>query len=147
MKSRVVLIAVGLFLFFVPAAWAHVPHVWSVTSPDHGQTFAYGSESHRAWSSRGKTPHLLLYLDYTNDPYVNEDYPRLQDSFSFDFPNVKLQSDGRTFAYHAPDGRVLPVARRSPGFLGFEEIKLLPNSELIIEKPHGYLTLTLLIEG
>jgi hypothetical protein len=146
MKRLSILLAGGLFLFSVLAARAYAPHVWYVTSPDHGQTFAYGTESHRAWSSHRNPRHLLLFLDYTNDPFVDRSDPREYDNFSFDFPEVKLQPDGRTFSYRAPDGRAVPVALKSPGFLGIEEIKLLPTSKLIIEKSHGYLTLTLVIE-
>jgi hypothetical protein len=145
MKHLILLLAVGLFLFPVPDARAQSPRVWYVTSPDHEQTFTYGTESHRAWSSRGNPRHLLLFLDYTNDPFVDRTDPREYDSFSFDFPGVTLQPDGHTFSYRAPDGRVVAVARKSSGFLSFGEIRLLPTSDLVIAKPHGYLTLTLRI--
>jgi hypothetical protein len=145
MKRLLILLAGGLFLLFVPAARAQAPHIWYVTSPDHEQTFSYGTESHRAWSSHGSPRHLLLFLDYTNDPFVDRTDPREYDSFSFDFPGVKLQSDGRTFSYRAPDGRVIPVARRSSSFFSLGEIRLLPTSDLLIANPHGYLTLTLRI--
>lgn len=121
----------------------YASHVWFVTSPDHEQTFAYGTESHRSWSARGN--HLVLFIGYTNDPFVDQDNPRRYDSFSFDFPQVKLQPDDRTFSYRAPGGHLIPVARRHPGFLGIEEITLLPASDLLIGKRHGYLTLSLQI--
>jgi hypothetical protein len=146
MKRLAVLVAGGLSIFLACAARADLPRVWYVTSPEHDQTFAYGSESHRAWSSYGNPPHLLLFLDYTNDPYVDRSNPREYDNFSFDFPNVKLQSDGHTFSYLTPGGHAIPVALKQAGFLGIDEIKLLPTSKLIIAKPHGYLTLTLMIE-
>jgi hypothetical protein len=74
---------------------------------------------------------------------VDRSNPRQYDNFSFDFPSVQLQPDGRTFAYRTPDGGLVPVARRKSGFLGIEEIDLLPTSELIIRQPHGSLTVLL----
>jgi hypothetical protein len=145
MKLRVALLGIGLLISSVPPVQAYAAQAWAVTSPYHGQTFAYGTEWRRAWatSPRGNPRHLLLFLDYTNDPYIDNSNPREYDSFSFDFPSVRLQPDGRTFSYLAPNGRLIPVALKSSGFLGIEEIRLLPTSELIIDKPHGYLTLTL----
>jgi hypothetical protein len=137
-------LAAGLLLA-VSSSRAQASQVWSITSPNHEQTFAYGTESHRSWSARGN--HLLLFIDFTNDPFVDRGNPRQYDSFSFDFPQVKLQPDGRTFSYRAPGGRLIPVARRQPGFLGIEEIELLPTCDLLVVDPHGYLTLTLQVTG
>ena len=143
MKSLMVLCLTGCLLGAFPGSRAYAAHVWSVTSPDHEQTFAYGTESQRSWSARGN--HLLLFIGYTNDPFVDRNNPRQYDFFSFDFPQVRLQPDGRTFSYHTPDGRLVPVAERHPGFLGVEEITLLPTSDLLIDERHGYLTLSLQI--
>ena len=133
---------VGWFLLGT-AAQAGIYHV---TSPDHGQTFSYGSEQHRAWAERGSDRHLVVLLDYTNDPYVDRQNPREYDNFTFTFPGITRAADGHTFLYRAPNGRLIPVADRHPSFLG-NEIRLLPNAVLIIRKPHGYLTLVLEIEG
>jgi hypothetical protein len=143
MKPLMVLSLAGGLLLAVSCSRVEAAEVWSATSPDHEQTFAYGTETHREWSARGN--HLVLFLDFTNDPFVDRDNPRQYDSFSFDFPQVKLQADGRTFSYRTPNGRLVPVARRQPGFLGIEEITLLPSSDLLVLAPHGYLTLTLQI--
>jgi hypothetical protein len=136
----------GVWFFLEISGQADSRHFWSVPSPDHEQTFAYGSENHRAWVERGRDRHLVLLLDFTNDPYVDQNHPRQYDNFSFSFPGVRMGKDGRTFYYHTSDGRLIPVASRDPGFLGIDEIKLLPNASLSIEKPHGYLSLTLLVE-
>jgi hypothetical protein len=136
----------GLWLFIVPSAQAYTQHVWRVPSPDHAQTFVFGSEKNRQWTERGRDHHLAVILNFTNDPYVNSDYPRRYDNFTFSFPGVALGKDGHTFYYHASDGRSIPVASKRPGFLGIEEIKLLPNAALSIEQPHGYLSLSLLVQ-
>jgi hypothetical protein len=139
------LMATVLLLAFLPAR-AATQHVWHLTSPTHGQTFTLGSEQRRSWCTRGADRHLAVLLDYTNDPYVDRDNPRQYDYFTFHFPQVTLGPDGRTFFFRASDAHTIPVARKSAGFLGIEETRLLPNSFLTIQKPHGYLTLTLTVK-
>ena len=87
-----------------------------------------------------------MLLDFTNDPYVDKTNPRQYDYFSFSFPGVTLGRDGHTFYYRTPDGRSIPVASKHTGFLGINEIHLLPNADLIIDKPHGYLSLSLIVQ-
>jgi hypothetical protein len=140
------LAVVGAWLFITPSAQAHTWHFWRVASPDHEQTFAYGSETNRVWAERGRDRHLALLLDFTNDPYVDSDNPRRYDNFIFAFPDVTLGKDGRTFYYHPSDGRSIPVASKRPDFFGVNEIHLLPNASLIVDKPHGYLSLSLVIQ-
>ena len=136
-------VLVGAWLFLLPTAQAYTQHSWSIASPNHEQTFAYGSEQSRFWFAQGHDKHLAVLLHLTNDPYVDRNNPRQYDDFTFSFPGVNLGKDGVTFYYHAFDGRSIPVASKRPGFLGAE---LLPNAVLVINKPHGYLSLTLLIQ-
>jgi hypothetical protein len=137
---RVGLVVAGAWLLFFGAAAR--ADVWRIESPDHAQTFAYGSERHRAWAEEGRHNHLVLFLSFTNDPYVSSIEPRQYDDFTFSFPNITLGKDGRTFYYHA-HGRSIAVAEKRSGFLGIEEIRLLPSAALVIDKPHGYLSLSL----
>ena len=122
---------------------AQTHHFWRVYSPEHDQTFAYGSERNRVWLQWGHDRHLVLMLKYTNDPYVDRDNPRLYDTFFFPFPGITLGKDGHTFYYRTPSGRSIPVAEKRPDFLGVNEVKLLPNAVVIVDKPHGYLTVRL----
>jgi hypothetical protein len=136
---------------FVLAAWIAAPptafaassHFWRVVSPDHEQTFAYGSETHRAWAQWGRDRHLALLLDFTNDPFVDRQNPRQYDSFRFDFPSIRLGPDGHTFSYRAADGRAIPVAMKRADFLGLDEVRLLPNAAVDVERPHGCITVIL----
>lgn len=128
------------------SAHANTSHFWRVASPDHEQTFSYGTETNRVWAERGRDRHLAVLLDYTNDPFVDRDHPRQYDNFTFSFPGVTMGKDGHTFYYHAPGGRSVPVASKRPDFLGVNEVNLLPNASLIIRKPHGYLSLILEIQ-
>jgi hypothetical protein len=135
------------WLFVGTSARAGSPHVWQVSSPNHEQTFAYGTERNRVWTERGRDRHLAVMLSFTNDPYVDSLNPRRYDKFTFSFPKVTLDKDGHTFSYRAPDGRSVPVADKRTGFLGTDEVRLLPNAFLIVNGPHGYLSLALAIEG
>jgi hypothetical protein len=120
-------------------------HLYLVPSPTHRQTFTFGSEHHQAWQARGRDRHLALAAEFTNDPFVDQVDPREDDDFTFDFPDVRLGADGRTFYYHPGHGRDVPVAVRYKDFLGLDEVRLLDNAVLLMKKPHGYLSLALVI--
>ena len=145
MKITLLGLAACAWFSLMPAARAD--GYWRVESPDHEQTFSYGSEQNRVWTERGPDRHLAVLLQFTNDPFVDRDHPREVDNFTFAFPRVTLGKDGRTFYYHTPEGRRIPVAEKRKDFLGINEIKLLPTAGLIVNRVHGYLTLTLEISG
>ncbi len=127
----------------VPSAQAFTRHNWRVSSPDRHQTFAYGTESDRKFADwRG---HLALLLTYTNDPFVDRMNWRQWDNFRFDFPQIKRDKDFRTFYFVAADGRHIPVAEKRPDFLGINEVKLLPTSQLVVNKVRGLVTVSLLV--
>ncbi len=119
-------------------------HIWYVTSPDHGQTYAYGTEQNRVWKMLGTHNHLAVFMTFSNSPFAEGSNQRF-DNFTFNFPQVRLGPGGHTFFYHASNGLDLPVAARDHGFFGIIEIKLLPTAFLRVTKQHGYLTLTLII--
>ncbi len=87
--------------------------------------------------------HLALLLTYTNDPFVDWQNPRQWEDFRFDFPGVRIGSDGRTFYYHTAGGRNIAVAAIKSGFLGIKEVKLLPNANVVVNSRSGYLTVYL----
>jgi len=142
-RTLLTFIGMSMVLLGLPLL-ADEQHVWHVTSPDHGETYAYGSEASRVWKTLGPDNHLALYATYNNEPFA-EGSNRRYDYFTFNFPQVRLGRDGRMFYFRAPDGRRLPAAEKRSGFLGGEEIKLLSTSYLTVRKSHGYLTLTLVI--
>jgi hypothetical protein len=116
-------------------------HFWKIASPDHEQTYAYGTETNRVWRLWGQ--HLALLLTFTNDPFVDRTNPRQWDNFRFEFPNVRIGADGKTFYYHTADGRRIPVAAFRPGFLGIEQVRLLANADVVVSRPSGYITVYL----
>ena len=145
-SALVELVVFGAWIFLASAAQADVRHYWNIVSPDHEQTFAYGTEQSRVWDVRGRDRHLVVLLNFTNDPFVDRQNPRQYDNFIFAFPGITLGKDGRTFYYRTSDGRAIPVARKQPDFLGVEEVHLLPNAMLTVYQPHGFLTLSLAVE-
>ena len=138
-------LALFVSLMLLNPAKADFPRVWTAESSDHGQTYSFGSEQSRVWTELGSDHHLAVYTTFTNDPYAEGSANRRYDYFTFNFPQVKLGSDGRTFEYHTREGREIPVALRKRDFFGIEEIRLLPSSSLEIRKKHGYLSLILVI--
>ncbi len=133
-------LAIGLGALGLLATATKLPADMLVASPDHGQTWALGTETRRVWGQNGR--HLVLYLDFTNDPYVDRENPRQYDYFIFTFPQVRLGASGHVF-YCRQDGRSVPVAVKAPDVLGVTEVHLLPNAQLLIAHPHGYLSLAL----
>ena len=115
-------------------------NLWLVPSSNHEQTFAYGSERHHQWINRNG--HLALYIEFTNDPYVDRINIRQYDDFEFEFPLVRVGVDGRTFYFRPPHGSMVPVATTRP----WQGINLLPSSFMIIQKIHGRVTIILNIQ-
>jgi hypothetical protein len=139
---RSFLTALVLVTWFALAASASAKNFyWKVVSPDHEQTYAYGTETNRVW--KNWNGHLALLLTFSNDPFVDRQNPRELDNFRFDFPNVRIGSGGHTFYYHTNDGRSIPVAMIRSGFLGFDEVRLLPSASAVVSRPHGYITVYL----
>jgi hypothetical protein len=116
-------------------------HFWKLVSPDHEQTYAYGTEQSRVW--KNWNGHLALLLNFTNDPFVDRQNSRQWDDFRFDFPNVRIGADGHTFYYLTQDDRRIPVAMTHAGFLGINEVRLLPSASVAVSRPHGYITVYL----
>jgi len=116
-------------------------YYWKLVSPDHEQTYVYGTEQSRVW--KNWDGHLALLLTFTNDPFVDRQNSRQWDDFRFDFPNVRIGADRHTFYYRTPGGRRIPVAMIHSGFLGFDEVRLLPSASVAVSRPHGYITVYL----
>jgi hypothetical protein len=137
------LLAALIFGAILTPVHASIPggNFWRVASPDHEQTWAYGTETGRVW--KNWHGHLALLLHYTNDPFVDRQNPRQYDDFRFDFPSIRLGPDGRTFSYHPPGGHAVDVATLRPGFLGIDEVRLLPGANVIVQAPHGSITVVL----
>ncbi len=135
--------ATALFLSLATPAHAE-KHYWRITSPDHGQTYSYGMEQNRVWTQWGQ--HLALLLTYTNDPFVDRSNPRMTDNLTFHFRNIVLGRHGSTFYYTTRTGRKIPVAQKKADFFGINEVHLLPEAVVLVEKLHGYVSAVIILE-
>jgi hypothetical protein len=139
--KTLLLVIAGAWIALMAPGTADTAHFWQVFSPDHEQTYAYGTETNRFWKLwRG---HLALFLEFSNDPAVDRNNPRQYDNFRFDFPTIRIGANGDTLYLHTEDGRRIPVASLWHDFFGFEEVRLLPNANVIVDRPHGYITVHL----
>jgi hypothetical protein len=118
---------------------------WLLVSPDHDQSFAYGSEMSRQWVESPPGT-LALTMVFTNDPHVDQVKPRQYLDFIFHFPQLHLDRKSQIFFYTAPDRRSIPVARINGGFLGFKAIDLLPLCRVEVKAHRGFLTVILLVQ-
>jgi hypothetical protein len=100
--SRYLAFAAGAWLYFGWIARADDDHSWRVTSPDHGQTFAYGTEQNRVWAERGRDRHLAVLLNFTNDPFVDRQNPREYDNFTLPWRASTLISWVSTKSTYCP---------------------------------------------
>ncbi len=126
---------------FLLAGRAHAEEGhWVVPSSNQEQTYAYGSESHHQWINR--SGHLALYVEFTNDPYVDRINTRQYDDFEFEFPSIRLGADGRTFYLRPFHEAAVPVAAKRSG----QGIGLLASSLMTVRKVHGIVTIILSIK-
>jgi len=108
MKAILRLLAASALLLPMLAA----AHLFVVSSPTHGQTFAYGSEQHQAWLARGADRHLALTTEFTNDPYVDRT-TRASSTILFSiFPKCGWEPMGAHFI------TIVPAVSRSPWRVG-----------------------------
>ncbi len=79
--------------------------IWKVGSPDHRQTYAYGSERHRQRLLLGK--HLGIYMEFTNDPYVGWTETRQFDDFVFGSPTSGSERTAARYIIERPPAVML----------------------------------------
>lgn len=114
----------------------------SIKSPDHAQTFAYGSMiSHQLYAG-GTTGELGARITFSNLPYYDDDQPRGDEAFDFHFPGVQLDRARGTLFVRSRHGEMIPVARSHEGLL-CRWIDLAPSAKIYLLKEHGRVTAVL----
>lgn len=114
----------------------------SITSPNHAQTFAYGSMiSHQLYLGRAAGD-LMAQITFSNSPYYDDDQPRRDESFDFHFPGVQFDSARNTFFAKTGHGEMIPIARVRQG-LACGWIDLAPGAKMYLVKESGRVTATL----
>jgi hypothetical protein len=113
-----------------------------ITSPDHAQTFAYGSMIDHQLYLDHTAGELAARITFSNLPYSDDNDPRRDELFEFRFPRVHLDSARRTFFARGGDGELIPIARfRRDGECGWAD--LAPGAKIYLVKESGRVTATL----
>jgi hypothetical protein len=112
-----------------------------ITSPDHAQTFAYGSMIwHQLYLDAAGE--LAARITFSNLPYVGDGEPRCDEPFDFRFPGVRFDSARRTFLARGSRSELIPVARfREGSASGW--IDLARGTKIYFVKESGRVTATL----
>jgi hypothetical protein len=112
----------------------------SITSPDTGTTFAFGSIKSRAliWNKKEKMLSAqVTFVDSEDGQLRNE-----EDTHSFRLPGVTFDEARGLFLATSPRGELIPVARVKKE-LFFFTIQMLPNAVVRVQHPRGNLTVVL----
>ena len=139
MKSTVWITLTGLAI-----GWQVNAATLQIASPDAAQTFAYGSavRHHLFWNDQRQE--LYAYVTFSNRPYAGDNEPPRDESFVFDLPGVRLDSNTRKFVGKTRNGQEVPVATLERGFLGLGgDVKPLPGTVISISNQHGEVTVVL----
>ena len=131
-------VAIFLATLFAASVSA-IASATSILSPDHHQTFAYGEVlSHRLYLERTGGG-LAARITFSNLPYVSDEEPRRDESFSFRFPGIRFDPKKRAFFVNDHNGQKIPVARfRGDSF--FNWVDLAPGAKIYLLKESGCVT-------
>jgi hypothetical protein len=134
-------VAILLALTFVTRA-STMAGVFSITSPDHPQTFAYGQTVWRQLYLERATGELAARITFSNLPYASDDEPRRDEAFDFRFPGVRFDPGRRTFFAGGRHGELIQVAQfhSDPSF-GW--IDLARGTKIYLIKQSGRVTAVL----
>jgi hypothetical protein len=114
----------------------------SIVSPDHAETFAYGSMISHDLHANGKAGELTARITFSNFPYYGGDQPRQDEMFDFHFAGIQLDRARGTLFVRSKHSGVIPVARFHKGLV-FRWIDLAPGAKIYLLKEHGRVTAVL----
>ncbi len=135
---RLVIVAAAILLTNATA----MADAISVTSPNHAQTYAYGSVSwHQLYLERTRGE-LTARITFSNRPYADTNQPPTDEPFDFRFPGVRVDFARHAFVARGRRDEFIPVAwfRGDPA-CGW--IKLAPGAKIYLLKDSGRVTATL----
>ena len=141
MTRRVLFLIIALLLFrpgILPADDDGPPI--SITSPDAGTTFSHAEIKNHSllWYKNRKM--LVACVTFT-DAQQNNGQPN-DDTHYFQLPGVSFDEAKGLFTATSAKGEVIPVARIKKS-LFFKVIEVLPNANVRIMYPRGYITVVL----
>lgn len=115
----------------------------SITSPDTGTTYAYGTLKQRSlyWDKRAKM--LVARVVFTNEESTDSTTPQ-DDTLEFRLPGVTLDDVKGVFSATTAKGEVIPIAHfRKQLFV--KTIEVLPNARVRVIHERG--TVTVILEA
>ncbi|HEX4140168.1 MAG TPA: hypothetical protein VHY09_07455 [Candidatus Methylacidiphilales bacterium] len=115
----------------------------SITSPDTGSTFVYGTLKGRQlyWSKSQKM--LIARVTFTDASMLDNNSPQ-DDSMEFRLPGVAYDEGRGVFSATTAKGEVIPVAHIKKA-LFIKTIEVLPNARVRIIHEHG--TVNVILEA
>jgi hypothetical protein len=138
-----------LFLWLVLAlpaaalAQADTPPPISITSPDTGSTYAYGTLKSRSlyWSAR---EHMLIArVTYTDSDALENNSPQ-DDTMDFHLPGITFDHAKGVFSATSAKGEVIPIAHYKKA-LFLKTIEILPNARVRVIRERS--TVTVILEA
>ena len=134
-------IAIALLITLTTSA-SMMADAISVASPDHAQTYAYGSVTWRQLYLTRTRGELAARITFSNVPFADSNEPRRDESFDFRFPGIQVDVAQHVFVAKGRRGESIPVAWFR-GDLSIGWIKLAPNAKIYLLKENGRVTATL----
>ncbi len=113
----------------------------SITSPDAGTTFAFGTIKSRALVWNKKEKMLSAQITFV-DTEVDGQLQNSEDIHRFRLPGVTFDEARGLFLATSPQGELIPVARMKKE-LFFPTIQVLPNAVVRVEHRRGNLAVVL----
>ncbi len=114
----------------------------ALTSPDHACTFAYGE---MIWHQLGVDPTSHVFtarITFSNLPYVSDSEPRVDESFDFRFPGIRVDPANHTlFAYAGHYERITVARFRGDSACG--SVDLAAGAKIYLLKESGRVTAVL----
>jgi len=112
----------------------------SITSPDTGSTFVYGTLKGRQlyWNKRDRM--LIARVTFT-DSELADSTPQ-DDTLEFRLPGITLDTATGVFSATTAKGEVIPIAHLKKT-LFLKTIEILPNAHVRIVRDHGSVSVIL----
>ena len=141
LELRTMRMAIALLTTLITSASAMTDAV-SVVSPNHAQTYAYGSVTWRQLYLERTHGELAARITFSNVPFADSSDPPREEPFDFRFPGIRVDRARHAFVTQGRRGESIPVAwfRGDPS-CGW--IKLTANTKIYLLKESGRVTATL----
>jgi hypothetical protein len=114
----------------------------SITSPDTGSTFVYGTLKGRQlyWNKSQKL--LIARVTYTDASLLDNNSAQ-DDTMEFRLPGVAFDEAHGVFTATTAKGETIPIAHLKKAIFGIKSIEILPNARVRIIHDHGAVSVIL----